>query len=77
MVAAEFGGPVDIVVFGSSHKPMIEQHKGVLLVNPGSPTLPLGCHGLGTVAILEVDGEKAEARIIELSALDPIHGSQD
>ena len=65
----EFGGPVDVIVFGSSHNPMIETYKGVLLVNPGSPTLPMGCHGLGTVGVLEIDQGKAEARIIDLTTI--------
>ena len=65
----EFGGPVKVLVFGSSHNPMIEEYKGVLLVNPGSPTLPMGCLGLGTVGILEIDRGKAEARIIDLGRI--------
>jgi len=65
-MGAEFGGPVNIFVFGGSHKAMVETSKGVLLVNPGSPTLPMGLRQLGTVGILEINQGKAEAHIIQL-----------
>ena len=29
---------VDVIVFGHSHQPLVEEHRGVLMVNPGSPT---------------------------------------
>lgn len=31
-------GHVDCVVYGHSHKPVIEQKDGLLMINPGSPT---------------------------------------
>ena len=34
-----FGRPVEVVVFGGTHEPVIEDDGGVLLVNPGSPSL--------------------------------------
>ena len=49
-----FGAPVDIVVFGDTHFLTIEEHQGVLFVNPGSPTLPQQMQRLGTVAVLEL-----------------------
>lgn len=54
-----FGQPVDIVVFGYTHQAMLEEHDGVLLVNPGSPNLVRQEIGLGTVAILEVTPARA------------------
>ena len=33
-------GVVDVVVYGHSHRPMIEERDGLLMVNPGSPTQP-------------------------------------
>jgi len=63
---SEFGGRVDIFVFGGSHKAMVETYKGVLLVNPGSPTLPLGFRRLGTIGILEISQGRAEAHIVPL-----------
>jgi putative phosphoesterase len=62
-----FGRDVDIVVFGYTHEPMIETHQGVLFVNPGSPNMVKQSMRLGSVAILEIDGERAEASIVPLS----------
>jgi len=57
---------VDVLIFGGSHKALIETFKGVLLINPGSPTLPLGLPQLGTVGILEIKQGKVEAQIVQL-----------
>src|SRR3989304_133155 len=35
-----FGGPVNVIVRGSTHAAEITTVKGVLIVNPGSPTFP-------------------------------------
>ncbi|MGE0134132.1 MAG: metallophosphoesterase [Dehalococcoidia bacterium] len=64
-----FERPVDIVVFGYTHQAMIEEHDGVLLVNPGSPNLVRQELGLGTVAILELTPGTREATIIDLATL--------
>lgn len=64
-----FGRPVDIVVFGYTHEAMIEEHQGVLLVNPGSPNMVKQSMRLGTVAILELTADSAEPRIIDLTTL--------
>ena len=66
---AKFGRPVDIIVFGDTHMELVENYNGVLLVNPGSPTIPSGRFELGTVAVLEITGSRAEARIIRLRDL--------
>lgn len=31
---------MDIVVFGHTHTPLVETYQAILMVNPGSPTLP-------------------------------------
>ncbi len=63
----EFGGRVDVYVFGDTHVEAIETHDGVLMVNPGSPTLPHNLVGkLGTVGLLEIKDGIAEASIIQL-----------
>ena len=62
-----FGERVEAVVFGDTHVPMVERHQGILFVNPGSTMLPWQRRQLGTVAILEVDGDGHEARIVHLS----------
>jgi putative phosphoesterase len=64
-----FGQSVDIVVFGYTHEAMVETHEGILLVNPGSPSLIGQQVRLGTVAILELTAESREARIIDLAEL--------
>ncbi|MFH0768258.1 MAG: metallophosphoesterase family protein [Chloroflexota bacterium] len=62
----EFGGTVDVVVSGDTHIAVVERYKGVLLVNPGSPTLPNGLFELGTVGMLEIAEGKVSARIVRL-----------
>lgn len=62
----DFGGRMDILVGGHTHQTMIEEHEGILIVNPGSPTLPDGLYGPGTVALLELSEGQARARIIRL-----------
>lgn len=62
-----FGGPVDVVVFGDTHVDYVEQHDDVLLVNPGSPTLPYNLiDHLGTVGIIEIGNGKVNTDIIPL-----------
>jgi putative phosphoesterase len=56
-----------VVVSGHSHKPSVEEHQGVLYVNPGSAgprrfSLPV------SVARLRVNGETVIAELVELSA---------
>ncbi len=58
--------PPDVVVFGHSHFAEIENYKNVLLVNPGSPTLPTYIPKLGTVGLLTVKSGQAEARLVQL-----------
>jgi hypothetical protein len=56
----------DVIIFGHSHHSTLENHNGVLRINPGSPTFPSYQHTLGTVALLDVKSGKAEARIVKL-----------
>lgn len=60
------GAGFRVVVSGHSHKPSVEERKGVLYVNPGSAgprrfSLPV------SVARLRVAGEEVNAQVIELS----------
>ncbi|MBI4307681.1 MAG: metallophosphoesterase family protein [Chloroflexi bacterium] len=62
-----FGGPVDVIVNGDTHVEQILKHKGVLFVNPGSPTFPHNLVGVpGHVALLEVRDGVAHAEIVKL-----------
>ncbi len=68
-IERNFGGPVDVIVQGHSHVEGIVRYGSILVVNPGSATLP---HNLvnvpGTVAILEVArGKVTSAEIITLA----------
>ncbi len=65
LTARPAGAPVDVIVAGHSHKPLVETRDGVLIVNPGSAghrrfRLPI------TVARLRIDGRRVEAAIVEL-----------
>jgi putative phosphoesterase len=56
----------DIIVFGHEHYPMAKQVNDILYVNPGSPTFLHYRRGLGTVGILDIEADRADARIIQL-----------
>jgi predicted phosphodiesterase len=45
---------------------VIENYKGVLIVNPGSATWPEYQPKPGTVALLEINSENVNASIIQL-----------
>lgn len=56
---------IQVVISGHTHKPLIEERKGVLYLNPGSAgprrfKLPV------TLARLTVDGARVSAELIEL-----------
>jgi len=64
-----FGRRVDVVAFGATHREMVAFHRGVLLVNPGSPTLPARPRSgaVGTVALLELERGVAQAEIVMIA----------
>ena len=60
-------GIFQVVVSGHSHKPTVEERRGVLYVNPGSAgprrfNLPI------SLAHLRVEGHAVDAKLIDLSA---------
>ncbi len=62
-----FDRPVSVVIHGHTHASMAEVHQGVLIVNPGSPTLPFMRRQLGQVAIMEFSaGAGWSAHIVDL-----------
>ena len=65
----KFGKAVDIVVFGHSCRAMVEEHDGVLLINPGSPTLRNQLRKIGNVAVLELTRGKREIKSLDLADL--------
>lgn len=54
-----------VVVFGHSHQPLVEDHDGLLLVNPGSACDPRRAR-VPTVAILEIVGGEPSAELVTL-----------
>ena len=62
-----FGTEVDIVVLGRTLYAMVEEHQGILFINPGSPTLPKNLVKLGSVAILELTPGRRDVRLIDLA----------
>ncbi len=77
LMRREFGELVDIIVYGDTHVAMVESYNDILMVNPGSPTSPNHLLELGTVAILEITGNRAQARIIHLSELSSPFNQED
>ena len=63
-----FGGPVDVIVRGSTHRAEVTTVKGVLIVNPGSPTFPNHMSTrLGTVGFLDIDDDgRVQPTILQL-----------
>jgi putative phosphoesterase len=63
-----FYGPVDVIVRGNTHAAEVTTVKDVLVVNPGSPTLPNHqSTRLGTLGFLDVEGARVEASILQLA----------
>jgi len=56
----------DIVVYGHSHAAQVQNYDGVLFVGSGSPTFLHYTRGPGTVGILEISPEDAQASIVKL-----------
>jgi putative phosphoesterase len=63
--------PVDIMISGHTHLERLEVRDGVLIVNSGSPTLPHHKETrLGTLGLLEFDGDHLHAEIFLLGHTD-------
>ena len=69
IMARKFKEEVDVVLYGDTHEEIVTYWDGIMIMNPGSPTYPGKRHkrgALGTLGILEIDGEDAAGRIVEL-----------
>ncbi len=63
-----FGGPVNIIVRGSTHAAEIGTVKGVLIVNPGSTAFPNHQSArLGTLGFLDIEGGRVRPSILQLA----------
>lgn len=58
----------DIVVYGHTHAPTIEDRDGVTTVNPGSPTVPR--NGAPTYAFISIAGERFYIELQQLPGND-------
>ncbi|MGB9679123.1 MAG: metallophosphoesterase [Thermoanaerobacteraceae bacterium] len=59
---------VDAIFFGHTHIPMISRHHDILLLNPGSPSLPRD-GSRPTFAVAEVSKNDIKARLINLQEI--------
>lgn len=56
----------DVAVCGHTHRPKIERRRGVLLINPGSASLPRGRTDASHARLIVEDGRVLSAEIIDL-----------
>jgi putative phosphoesterase len=68
--SALFGTDVDIALSGTSHVPHVGRAGPTLLVNPGSPTIPLSSSG-PTLATIDLDGTRSTVNIVHLPRSQP------
>lgn len=62
-----FSGHVNVIVRGSTHAAEITTVKGVLVVNPGSPTFPNHqSTRLGTIGFLDIEDGRVRPSIFQL-----------
>lgn len=59
-------GDIRVVVFGHTHKPLVEERDGVLWLNPGSASRPRDGSG-HSVALLRIEDGAVGAKIVALS----------
>jgi hypothetical protein len=63
-----FGGPVEVIVRGSTHAAEITTVKEVLIVNPGSPTFPNHQNTrLGTIGFLDIEDGQVTPSLLQLT----------
>lgn len=55
----------DVVIFGHSHMPMVQEEQGILLVNPGSIPLPRGGSDSGYAKIY-VKNNKLQGQLLKI-----------
>ncbi|CAK7086703.1 YfcE family phosphodiesterase [Tissierella sp. P1] len=56
----------DIVLFGHIHVPIIEKIENMIIMNPGSPSLPRNATKIKTFGIINI-GNTIETKIIEIN----------
>jgi putative phosphoesterase len=58
--------PADVIVYGHTHRPLVTRAEGRLVVNPGAAG-PRRFDLQPSVALLSIEGDSAEAKIITLA----------
>lgn len=61
-LAAFAADPVEVILFGHSHRPLVKRENGRLVANPGSPT-DKRTNPRYSYAILTIDGAQADIRL--------------
>lgn len=58
--------PPDIIIFGHTHRALVYRNDDVVIINPGSPTVPLQRHWRGSVALLNLEPGKISTSIVRI-----------
>ncbi|MCF6465400.1 YfcE family phosphodiesterase [Clostridium sp. Cult2] len=56
----------DLILYGHTHVSTFFEESGIIVMNPGSPSMPRGFNRRKTFGIIEI-GQKIDIRIIELN----------
>lgn len=68
VLTSYFGTPdLDVVVHGHTHVEQAVDRDGVLVVNPGSPSLPRQTNGVGTIGFLDIEAGAAAASLWQIT----------
>ncbi len=55
----------DLILFGHTHVPIIHREKGIILMNPGSPSIPRSIDRKRTFGLITI-GDEIEVDLIEI-----------
>jgi len=58
--------PPDIIIFGHTHRALVYRNDDVVIINPGSPTVPLQRHWRGSVVLLNLEPGKISPSIVRI-----------
>jgi len=58
--------PPDIIIFGHTHRALVYRNDDVVIINPGSPTVPFQRNWRGSVVRLNLDQGKISTEILRI-----------
>ena len=58
--------PPDIIIFGHTHRALVYRNDDVVIINPGSPTVPFQRNWRGSVVLLTLEPGKISTAIIRI-----------